>query len=141
MSFDPERRGKKGFANDGMPERVITNFHTCLITNMLKKGSKETRRLLVTGVSCRINFKVDQYRSHFEISIIAPKNAEGGLFRTSYLRFDAICSTEYTLRAIERDEYKALCGEDEMVHEHNQCYQLSMLYDHTKLCAEKPLHR
>jgi len=136
MSFDPKSKGKKVFADDGMSERVIINFHTCLIANMLRKGSKDTRRLLVTGASCRISFKVDQYRSHFEISIIAPKNSEGDVFHTSYLRFDAICSAEYTLRGIERDEYKALCGEDEMVHAHNQCYQLSMRYDHKKLCAE-----
>jgi hypothetical protein len=136
MSFDPVRKGKKVLADDGMSERLICNFHNCLITNMLRKGSKDTRRLLVTGVSCRISFKVDQYRSHFEISIITPKNAEGDLFRTSYLRFDAICSIEYTLRGIERDEYKALCGENEKVHEHNQCYQLSMRYDSEKLCAE-----
>ena len=136
MSFDPKSKGKKVFADDGMSERVFCNFHTCLIANMLRKGSKDTRRLLVTGASCRISFKVDQYRSHFEISIIAPKNAEGDLFRTSYLRFDAICSIEYTLRGIEHDEYKALCGENEKVHEHDQCYQLSMRYDHKKLCAE-----
>jgi hypothetical protein len=136
MSFDPKSKGKKVFADDGTSERVIINFHTCLIANMPRKGSKDTCRLLVTGASCRISFKVDQYRSHFEISIIAPKNAEGDFFHTSYLRFDAICSTEYTLRGIERDEYKALCGENEKVHEHNQCYQLSMRYDHKKLCAE-----
>src|SRR5947209_6149124 len=98
MSFDPESKGKKVFADDGMSERVIGNFRTCLIINMLKRGSKETCRLLVTRVSCRISFKVDKYRSHFEISIIAPKN--------------------------------------EKVHEHKQCYQLSMRYDHQKLCAE-----
>ena len=71
-----------------------------------------------------------------EISIIIPKNAESGLFRTSYLRFDAIRSNEYTLRGIEHEEHKALRNENEKVHKHNQCYQLSMRYDHKKLCAE-----
>jgi hypothetical protein len=63
MSCNPESKGKKVFADDGMSERVISNFHTCLITNMIQKGSKDTRRLLVTGVSCRISVKIDKYRS------------------------------------------------------------------------------
>jgi len=136
MSFDPESKGKGVSVDDGVFERIISGFHTCLIANMPREGSNDTRRLLVTGASCRIVFKVSQYRSHFEISIIVPKNAEGDLFHTSYLRFDAMCSTEYTLRGIEHDEYKALCSENETVFEHNQCYQLSMHYDHKKLCAE-----
>lgn len=134
MSF--RQKDGKFSAYDGKTERVLSNTYTCVITNLTKKGSKETRQVLVTEAHCRICFKVDQYRSHFEISILVPRGADGDKFYTSYLRLDAQCSTEYVIQAVENDIYKSLCGDTDKVHKNSVCYRLSMRYDHTKLCAE-----
>jgi hypothetical protein len=120
MSFD--KKDKLIYADNGQTERIISNFYTCIITNLLKKGSADERRVLVSEAQCRISFKIDSYRSHFEISILAPRNAEGDKFYTSYLRFDALSSNEYELKIVDNEVYKALCEDKEKVLDSNTCY-------------------
>jgi hypothetical protein len=134
MSF--ETAETKIYAHDGRAERILVNFHNYLITNLIKRGSDNKRILLVTDAQCRISFKIDDYRSHFKISILVLRGAGGEKYYTLYLRFNAFSFTEYALSKIENVVYQNLCGPGKTVREYNWCYQLLLRYHDQRLCAE-----